>query len=136
LERHCQATNARGEACRQRPFADGELCFWHDPDHAEEAARARQAGGANHRREQTLQAVYDLWGFETVEDARQITRIATLGLLALENTVARNRTLIAAATVVAKLFEVADLAHRLAAVESVLGPKLQKKEPKTRGWSR
>jgi hypothetical protein len=136
LDRRCSATNAKGEPCRQKPFADGNLCFWHDPDHAEEAARARQAGGANHRREQTLQAVYDLWGFETVEDAQHIARIGILGLLALENTVARNRSLIAAATAVARLFEVADLAGRLAAVESVLGPKLKEKEPKKRGWLR
>ena len=43
-----------GRRCGATPLSDSAYCFWHDPDHAEEAAAARKLGG--HRRKLVTEA--------------------------------------------------------------------------------
>lgn len=54
---------------------------------------------------------------------RRIVEVAVLDALALDNSVARGRLLIACALAGAKLLEVGDLEHRLEEVESVLASR-------------
>ena len=35
--RSCGARNQAGGPCGYRPLRDRAFCFWHDPDHAQEA---------------------------------------------------------------------------------------------------
>ena len=55
-----------------------------------------------------------LLGLRTVESAQRLLETAALETLALENSIARNRTLISAAAGAGKLIEAGDLADRLA----------------------
>jgi hypothetical protein len=106
---------------------DGEFCFWHSPEHAEEAAKARSLGGQRRRRESTLAGAYEIGPLDTVGGIRRVLEIVTFDGLGMEtNSVARGRLLIAAAQALTKLLEVGELEERLAAVEAALGPRLVK----------
>ncbi len=105
---------------------DSPFCFWHSPDHAEEAAEARRLGGLRRRREKTLAGAYEIEGLGSVVEIRRIVEIAVLDALSLDNSVARGRLLVACALAGAKLLEVGELEQRLEAVEGALKPRLVK----------
>jgi hypothetical protein len=106
---------------------DGGFCFWHSPEHAEEAAAARKLGGQRRRRESTLAGAFDVDGLDSVAGIRRVLEIVTFDGLSMEaNSVARGRLLIAAAQALTKLLEVGELEQRLEAVEATLKPRLVK----------
>ena len=122
----CRGISKGGDRCLARPLRDSDFCFWHDPDHADEAEQARRLGGQRRRREKVTEGAYDLGNMESVAEIRRLVQIAMLDTLALENSVARNRTLLAAGLAFARLKEVGDHEERLAAIEAALGPRLIK----------
>ena len=123
--RTCRARNARGEPCNATALRDQDVCFWHDPDHAQEAAEARRLGGLRHRREGALHGAYDFDGLGTVTDLRRLLEIAALDALGLDNSVARVRALTAIVQVGARLLEVGEFEDRLAALESAIRQRPQ-----------
>jgi hypothetical protein len=114
----CQAPALRGKT----------LCYWHEPDSSEAAQEARRVGGHHRRKARSVATIYDFSGLRTVESAQRLLETAALETLALENSIARNRTLISAASGAGKLIEAGDLDARLAAVEAVVGPKSHSEE--------
>ena len=122
-ERSCRGIGSKGERCRALALRDADFCVFHDPAHAEAVAEGRRLGGLRRRREGTLAAAYDFEGLATVRELRRLLDIATLDTLNLENSVARNRTLIAGVQTGARLLEVGEMEERLAAIESALGPR-------------
>ena len=122
--RTCLAATKRGDQCGATPLHDSELCYWHSPEHAEEAAKARSLGGQRRRRESTLSGAYDLEALDTVQSIRRVIEIVTFDALGMDNSVARGRLLIAAAQAATKLLEVGELEQRLEAVEAALKPRL------------
>jgi hypothetical protein len=117
---------------------DDEFCFWHSPQHAQDAAEARRLGGLNRKREITLSSVYEVEGLETASQIRRVLEIALAGELSLENSHNRSRVLIAVATAAARLLEAGELEARVDALETTLTPRLAKPEPpqKRNWWSR
>lgn len=103
---------------------DGEFCFWHSPDHTEEAAAARKLGGQRRRRESTLAGAYEIGALDTVPGIRRVLEIVTFDGLGMEISVARGRLLIAATQALTKLLEVGELEQRLSDVEAALKPRL------------
>ncbi len=124
--RACQAVKDDRSRCEAAPLTDGEYCFWHDPDHAEEVAEAGRLGGLRRRREKTVAAAYDLEGLGSIEQVRRLLEIAMLDTLGLENSVARSRTLAYLAQVALKALEVGEFQDRLQALEAAMGPRLQR----------
>jgi hypothetical protein len=61
-----------------------------------------------------------------VPKARRLLEIAALDSLALENSVARSRTLAYLAQVALKALEVGELAERIDALERLVAPRLEK----------
>ena len=116
----CRARKENGEACQQPPLRGGEFCFWHDPDHAKEAAEARRLGGLRRRRESTVAGAYEFEGLETVAQIRRLLGIAAVDLLGLENSIARARALISLSLAAAKLLEVGEMEERLEALEAAV----------------
>ena len=112
-----------GLACRAPALRGKSVCYWHDPERAEEAAEARRIGGMHRRKARSVATIYDFSGLRTIESAQRLLETAALETLALENSIARNRTLITAAAGAGKLIESGDLDARLAAVEAAVGPK-------------
>ena len=122
--RTCSFRKPTGEQCRNGAMEDDDQCFWHSPAHAEEAAAARKLGGQRRRREHTVAGAYEIDGVTTIPQLQRIIEIVIFEGLALENSPARGRLLIAAVLANAKLIEVGDHEERLANVEAALGPRL------------
>ena len=129
--RVCAFIKQGGDRCRVAPLADESYCFWHHPDHQEEATEARRLGGLRRRREKTLEGAYDVAGLDTVAGIRRVLEIAVLDALGLENSIARTRALVSVTLAAARLLEVGELEDRLQAVEAALGPRLRQ-EPRSR----
>ena len=91
--------------CQAAPIREGDHCFWHSPEHAEEVAEARRLGGLRRRREVAVSGAYEFCGLESVADIRRIVEIGVLDTLGLENSIARSRTLAYLAMIAIKLLE-------------------------------
>lgn len=124
VARICKAETGKGEPCRQAPVQDSEFCFWHSPEHAQEAADARRLGGLRRRREKAVSGAYEIEGLETVDQVRRLLEVAMLDTLSMENSIARSRTLVYLAQVALKVMEVGDFQERLQALEAAVGPRL------------
>lgn len=124
-KRLCKERNAAGEQCRSAPLRDRDFCFWHDPEHEQEAKEARRLGGIRRRREGLVQGTYDFNGLASVPDLRRLLEVAAVDCLALDNSIARVRAIAAVVQVGAKLLELGDFEERLQALESVIEPRLQ-----------
>ncbi len=119
LRRRCGYEMLGGRACEAPPLRGSRLCFWHDPDKADDLADAQRLGGIRRKRERTVAAAYDFTGLGTIEAIRRILEIATIDAIGLENSIARSRVLISAALAATKLHEVGEYEERLAALEAV-----------------
>src|SRR5712692_3055686 len=103
--RTCSAATKTGERCGATPLHEGEFCFWHSPDHVEEAAAARKLGGQRRRRESTLAGTYEVGPLDTVEGIRRVLEIVTFDGLGMEISIARGRLLISSTQALTKLLE-------------------------------
>jgi hypothetical protein len=113
---------------------DGDFCFWHDPDHQEDVAKARQAGGVRRRREGTVSTAYDIGDTSSVEGLKRVHQIAVMDTLSLENSISRNRTLGYLTQVGAMLLEKGDLADKVDAMASVMSPRMNQQPKRRRSW--
>ncbi|MGD0863779.1 MAG: hypothetical protein ABSA21_13660 [Candidatus Limnocylindrales bacterium] len=123
VNRGCTFEMPDGPACRAPALRGKSVCYWHDPDKADEAAEARRIGGLHRRKAKSVATIYDFAGLRTVESAQRLLETAAIETLALENSISRNRTLISAASGAGKLIEAGELDARLAAVEAAVGSK-------------
>src|SRR2546428_10358101 len=80
--RTCATMHDDGLGCRMAPLRDSRYCFSHDPEHREEAARARLAGGVRRRREAVVAVADDLDGLPTLGVARRLLQIVASDTLA------------------------------------------------------
>ena len=119
-KRPCTARRQDGQPCRAQALPESDYCLFHDPAHAEEQVESRRLGGIRRRREVLTRGAFALASLHTVEDIRRLLDIATLDTLGLENSIARNRTLIAATMAALKLLEVGELEERLRSLEAAV----------------
>lgn len=117
----CTKLRTDGKPCRATPMTDEAFCFWHSPQTAEDADRARRLGGAHRRKKKTVAAVYGLHGLRTVGDLQTALETVTIETFALENSIARNRAIAGMVATGAKLIEVGELAERIAVLEAARG---------------
>jgi hypothetical protein len=110
-----------GLDCKAPARRGRSLCYWHDAATSDDAAEARRVGGLHRRRAKTVAAVWDFAGLRTVEGSQRLLEAAALETMALENSIPRNRTLIAAAQAAPKLIETAELQARIEALEAAVG---------------
>jgi hypothetical protein len=103
------------------------LCFWHDPEHAGEAAEARRLGGLRRRKESTVSGAYDFDGLDSVAKITRLLEIAVVDTLSQENSLSRSRTLAYLAQMALKALEIGEHEERLRALEGALGPRLATK---------
>jgi hypothetical protein len=122
--RPCAFVMPDGRSCRAGPQRERPYCFAHDPERAEGAAEARRLGGLRRRKEGTIAVAYDLPGLDTVDGIRRLLDIVVTDGLSLDNSLARLRTLISAATAATALLKTGELEDRLAALEAA-----QRREP-------
>lgn len=120
MPKNCAYLKPSGKPCGAPPIKDGEFCFWHSPDKAEDVADAQRLGGLRRKREKTVAVAYDVDGLRDVDQVRRVLEIALVDTLSLDNGVARNRTLVTIAQAGLKAMEVGELEERLAALESAV----------------
>lgn len=129
MRRQCAFRFPSGEPCRAAPLHDSQFCWAHSPEHAQEAQEARRLGGQRRKREVTLLGAYELEAVNTTSGIYRVLEIAILETLAMENTIARNRTLGYLMQVVLKAIEASDTEERLAALEKAVHGKQIEHEP-------
>lgn len=108
VKRTCTYEMPDGLGCRAPAMRGQDRCYWHDPARVEEAGDARRLGGLHRRKATSVAAVYDFAGLRTVEGAQRLLETATVETFALDNSIARNRALIAAAKTAEQLIEEAE----------------------------
>ncbi len=118
--RLCSFRKESGEVCGAPPLLEGEFCFWHEPERAQEVAEARRLGGLRRRKEQTVASAYDFQGLGTVTEIRRLVEVAAVDTLSLENSLGRSRALAYLAQVSVNLLEKGELESRLEALEDTL----------------
>ncbi|MBN1321152.1 MAG: hypothetical protein JXA87_09965 [Thermoleophilia bacterium] len=118
--RGCEFVMGDGRLCRSPALRGERFCLFHSPEHEEEAAEARRLGGLRRRKEKTLVGAYELEGLRTVPAIQRLLEIATLDVLALENSVARARALTYICQTALRCLEVGELEERLEALEAAL----------------
>ena len=116
--RTCGAKTKRGEPCGMAPLQGSKWCWNHDPDKARERSKARKLGGYN-RRPTKAEAPQQV-ALRDVAAVQFILELAMQDTLALENSVARSRTLGYLAGQALKVLEVGELEERLEVLESLL----------------
>lgn len=127
--RTCTHMKEDGQRCGAPPLRGEDRCFWHSPEHVEEAAAARKLGGQRRRREGTLSGAYDFEDLSTVEGIRRLLYIAAYDALSLDNSVARCRTIIACAQAAAKLLHDGELEGQLQAIAGALSARTREPTP-------
>jgi len=118
--RGCQFIMPDGRRCGAPALRGEEFCLFHSPAHEEEAAEARRLGGLRRRKEKTVAGAYEFEGLGSVADIQRLLEIAVLDTLALENSVARSRTLAYLSQTALKCLEVGELEERLALLEAAV----------------
>ena len=122
--RTCAFVKQNGEHCQSAPLQDSEFCFWHSPEHAQEAAEARRLGGLRRRKEKITAGAYEFDGLGSVRHIRRLLEVSVLDTLGLENSIARSRTLAYLAQVALKALEASELEERVGALEEALQSRM------------
>ena len=112
-EKACRGISNEGQRCRASRLRDSDYCVFHDPEHADAIREGRRRGGLRRRREGTVAAAYDFDGLSTIEELQRLLEVATMDTLSLENSIARNRALVAIAQARARLLETGEHEERL-----------------------
>ncbi len=121
--RICSFRKPDGQRCQAPPMIDQEYCFWHSPEHAEEAAEARRLGGFRKRREAAVIGAFDLEGLDSLEFLQRVLAIAIYDAIGLDNSLNRSRTLGYLVGIGSKLRQEGEAEQRLAALEAAHGKK-------------
>ena len=119
-QRVCRAIKEGGGPCEGTPMRDGEYCFWHSPEHREEAQEARRLGGLRRRRESVVSGSYEIEGLGSAAEIRRLLEIAVTDTLSLENSIARARAIAYLAQTAIRLLETGELADRVDQLEAAM----------------
>ena len=119
MRRQCAFQSPTGQPCRMPPLRDGQFCWVHSPEHIKEVQEARHLGGLRRKRESTISNAYQFDSLNSVIEIRRIIEIAVYDTLAMENSIARNRTLAYLTQVALHTLEVGDFETRIAALEEL-----------------
>ena len=120
LRRRCAALKATGQPCKAAPLTDGSYCRMHDPDMVEEVAEGRRLGGYRRKREATLFGAYELEELDSLTFPRRVLEVALFDTLAMENDLARARTLGYLVGIWVKVRQEGETEERLRALESAV----------------
>ena len=116
----CKAKTKDGKACQMAPVKGSKFCFNHDPATAAQRAAARKRGGASRHNARAGDPSIVPEQISTIDDARRILDFVRMELMVLDNTIARNRALIALHESYANSLKIGELEERIAALEARL----------------
>jgi hypothetical protein len=119
-KRLCAYQHPDGRPCGAPPLRDRLYCLFHDPEHAEAVAQARQLAGQRRRKDATIATVYDLLDPTSDEGTKRLMEIVVTDVLGLDNSLNRARVLLYAIQTSIKVRESGDLVGRLEALEATV----------------
>lgn len=119
--RRCTKITKTGAPCRGSCVRDDDACINHSVKHRATAQAGRAAGGRRRKKEKLLREANQLGPMRTPDDLQRVTDLVIFDLVALDNTVARNRALLHAVEVKRRLFESGSLEDRVAELERARG---------------
>ncbi len=118
ISRNCKAKTKAGSPCRMAPLRGSSWCWNHDPGRAGERHEARRRGGFNRRRP-TGNPPAEV-RLRDVAALQEILETGVRDTLALENSVARSRTLGYLVGQALRALEVGELEERVTSLEEAL----------------
>lgn len=113
MRRRCQATTEDASPCRQAPRHGRPFCFWHDPETADDARRAREVGGKRAHREAAIAGAFNLGDLSTPEGILRLFEISMVEAMQIEDPVQKVRAINQTARYAALLLEITDSHERL-----------------------
>lgn len=116
----CTATKANGSRCNAQALTGSDLCFTHDPAHAQARADARRLGGHNRRIAKALGPDGYPTRLRSVGDVQGLLEAALADTVQQENSGARTGALVRIAQGALKVLELGAIEERLAALEARL----------------
>lgn len=119
-ESRCKWLKGNGARCGANRLYESDYCFWHDPARAEDAHRARQAGGSRRRREALIAGAYDLGDLSAPEGIRRDLEVARSDALQIENPTERVRALCSIDRIAVLLLKVTIEHEQLRLVRQIL----------------
>lgn len=93
----CKAKTASGQPCKMPATKGGRFCFNHSPDHAAQRAQARKIGGQNRHTPHAGDPAQVVGQPRTIEAAYTVLDYALAETIAADNSIPRNRLLVAIA---------------------------------------
>lgn len=115
----CKAKNSHGEACKMAAVKGDRYCFNHSPARAAERAASRKRGGEA-RHTPHFASADDLPSqAASVDDVNRMLRYVWDETAGMDNSVLRNRLLLACCEAFYKSIEIGELAARIAALEAL-----------------
>jgi hypothetical protein len=115
---NCKAKTAAGKACRMAATKGGKYCFTHSPATRAAQAEARKRGGYNSATPHYASAVIMPANVATLEEANAALKYVWDETIGMENSIARNRLLLACYEQFIKSIEVGELEARIQALEA------------------
>ncbi len=114
----CKAKTKAGQPCKMRALKGSRYCFNHDPAAAAQRAAARKAGGQARHTPHAGDPSIVPEQIENIQDARKILDYVKNELLVADNSIARNRALLALFDSFLRSMEIGELEQRIAALEA------------------
>jgi hypothetical protein len=115
---NCKGKTAAGDPCKMPALKGGRYCFTHSPASRAAQAAARKRGGENRHTPHAgnLEAIPEK--IDSIQDAREILNYVKAELLAADNSIPRNRALLALFDSFVRSLEIGELEARIAALEA------------------
>lgn len=115
----CKAKTATGQPCKMKALKGERFCFTHNPATRAQQAKARKAGGQSRHTPHAGDPALIPGQIGDVAAARKILDYVKDELLAADNSIPRNRALLALFDSFIKAHEIGELEERIAALEAM-----------------
>ena len=114
----CNGKNSRGEACKVPALKGGRYCFNHAPETRAQQAKARKLGGTNRHTPHFADGSALPANVTTLEEANKLLKYVWDETEGMDNSIARNRLLLACYEMFIRSLEIGELESRIAALEN------------------
>jgi hypothetical protein len=114
LSRKCAATTADSRPCEAAPLTDGDYCFLHAPEKADEADAARALGGKRRKRHNNMRGPDSMSSLKSLD---KVLRFAVGVALGADRSLTQARTLGGLVQIGLAVHQRAEMDDRLAALE-------------------
>ena len=120
MGKKCKANTNSGEACAGYALAGGDYCYTHDPARAAERAAARKKGGQNRKTPHAGNTDQLPGKVRSLAEVLQVLDYTLTETVLQENSIARNRLLVAICAEYTNAIKTGELEARMIALEMIL----------------